>query len=177
MARLQILELPTEHHGDDMVTPFVLVIDQATDETAESLGALGSSTAELVRARTVLVFRETVEIPANNPVAPVDDAFRVEVATWATGTNELLARIIEAVNGQKRRTSSPAPESIGDSEEGWTGRPTRPDGTPYGYGEITEGGWESCEGCRTWGQWNAENPHDCPGTYIKGPFAKSAADA
>jgi tRNA(Ile)-lysidine synthase TilS/MesJ len=29
MARLQILELPTGHHGDDMVTPFVLVIDRA----------------------------------------------------------------------------------------------------------------------------------------------------
>jgi hypothetical protein len=41
------------------------------------------------------------------------------------------------------------------------GRPTHPDGTPYNYSEITAGGWHHCDGCRTWGQWTAEKPHDC----------------
>lgn len=68
MPRIQILELPTEHHGDDMITPFVLVIDQVPvdhegnpiiDRTQRDL------VAERVGARTVLVFEDTVEIPAN----------------------------------------------------------------------------------------------------------------
>ncbi|WP_145503124.1 hypothetical protein [Streptomyces sp. CFMR 7] len=51
-----------------------------------------------------------------------------------------------------------------------SGRPTHPDGTPYRYHEIVAGGWSHCDGCRTWGQGRtAENPHDCPGTYVKGP--------
>ncbi|WP_331746786.1 hypothetical protein [Streptomyces sp. NBC_00842] len=48
-------------------------------------------------------------------------------------------------------------------------RPTHPDGTPYRYSEITAGGWDHCDGCRRWGQWTAEKPHDCPGPYINGP--------
>ncbi|MEV8033875.1 hypothetical protein [Streptomyces sp. NPDC086182] len=67
MARLQILELP-EGASDDR-PPFVLVIDEATEETAESLNEVGISTAELIGARTVLVFSETVEIPANDTTA------------------------------------------------------------------------------------------------------------
>jgi len=47
-------------------------------------------------------------------------------------------------------------------DETSTGRPKHPDGTPYNYSEITAGGWEHCDGCRTWGRWTAENPHACP---------------
>jgi len=51
-----------------------------------------------------------------------------------------------------------------------SGRPTHPDGTPYRYHEIIAEGWGHCDGCRTWGRgWTAENPHDCPGPYVKGP--------
>lgn len=50
-----------------------------------------------------------------------------------------------------------------------TGRPTHPDGTPYRYHEIKAGGWHHCDGCRTWGQWTAEEPHECPGTFSHGP--------
>lgn len=70
MARLQILELPVEHHGDDMVTPFVLVIDQwepppyPADVTAP--GPF-DGIAEKIGARAVLAFEETVEIPENAP--------------------------------------------------------------------------------------------------------------
>ena len=40
-------------------------------------------------------------------------------------------------------------------------RPTHPDGTPYRYHEIVAEGWGHCDGCRQWGQWTAENPHEC----------------
>lgn len=73
MARLQILELPTEHHGDDMITPFVLVIDQYEPRRY----MLGSDqpapvdefeqAARQIGARAVIAFDETVEIPANEP--------------------------------------------------------------------------------------------------------------
>ncbi|MBT3077658.1 hypothetical protein [Streptomyces sp. COG21] len=56
-----------------------------------------------------------------------------------------------------------------------SGRPTHPDGTPYRYHEIVAEGWGHCDGCRTWGQgWTAENPHNCPGTYVKGPSTEEA---
>lgn len=59
-----------------------------------------------------------------------------------------------------------------------SGRPTHPDGTPYRYHEIVAEGWGHCDGCRTWGQgWTAENPHDCPNTYVKGPTAEETPDA
>ena len=40
-------------------------------------------------------------------------------------------------------------------------RPTHSDGTPYRYHEIVAEGWGHCDGCRQWGQWTAENPHEC----------------
>lgn len=71
MARLQILELPTEHHGDDMVTPFVLVIDQHEPPPFPvDVDAPGpfDHIAEKIGARAVLAFEETVDIIA--PGAP-----------------------------------------------------------------------------------------------------------
>ncbi|WP_445023572.1 hypothetical protein [[Kitasatospora] papulosa] len=62
-----------------------------------------------------------------------------------------------------RQAAPPVPREASD-------RPTHPDGTPYRYHEIVAEGWGHCDGCRTWGRgWTAENPHDCPGTYVKGP--------
>lgn len=59
-----------------------------------------------------------------------------------------------------------------------SGRPTHPDGTPYRHHEIVAEGWKHCDGCHTWGQgWTAENPHDCPATYVKGPTTEEASDA
>lgn len=63
MARIQILELPTEHHGDDMVTPFLLILDQVED--AEGISTSMQGAKELSGARGILAFAETIEIPAN----------------------------------------------------------------------------------------------------------------
>ncbi|HTE56961.1 MAG TPA: hypothetical protein VK698_39180 [Kofleriaceae bacterium] len=69
MARLQILELP--EGSNDERPPFVLVVDQVpSDEAAfdairRDLLADGDL-AERVGARAVLVFEDTIDIPAND---------------------------------------------------------------------------------------------------------------
>lgn len=76
MARLQILELP-EGSSDDR-PPFVLVIDQCqplqyiqgADQDPESVDEF-AGVAEETGARGVLVFQETVDIPAND--VPLDE--------------------------------------------------------------------------------------------------------
>jgi len=73
MARLQILELP-EGSGDDR-PPFVLVVDQmprsepAFDALRRDLEA--NDIAGQIGARGVLVFEETIDIPANE--VPLDE--------------------------------------------------------------------------------------------------------
>ncbi|MFF7329658.1 hypothetical protein [Streptomyces sp. NPDC008150] len=73
MARLQILELP--EGANDERPPFILVIDQApTDEAGfDAIRRDLLSDGDLVPrigARAVLVFEETIDIPAND--IPVD---------------------------------------------------------------------------------------------------------
>jgi hypothetical protein len=182
VARLQILELP-EGNGDDR-PPFVLVVDEVPSD-AVALNAIcrdlfaEGDLAERIGARAVLVFEDAVDIPANE--VPVDaDGNPIFLKMHVEGDFEQFR---EQVQDEIRKAQVDVTRAVENArlraaaEEGWTGRPTRPDETPCGYSEITEGGWEPCEGCRTWGQWNTENPHDCPGTYIRGPMAKPAADA
>ncbi|MET7975735.1 hypothetical protein ABZW44_22370 [Streptomyces mirabilis] len=69
MARLQILELPTEHHGDDMTTPWILVIDQVDEGTADDIARWPDDIAKRTGARHVLCFSDTVDIPANDTTA------------------------------------------------------------------------------------------------------------
>ncbi|MEV4908728.1 hypothetical protein AB0N46_29295 [Streptomyces albidoflavus] len=71
MARLQILELPTEHHGEEMITPFVLVIDEVTtDSDGVPPSEFPDQLLERIGARAILVFEDTVEIPANGTLPP-----------------------------------------------------------------------------------------------------------
>ncbi|MFE4658173.1 hypothetical protein ACFRFJ_16000 [Streptomyces hydrogenans] len=75
MPRLQILELP--EGSDDDRPPFALVIDQVDMTLADALataipaGAPFADMATRLGARTVLVFGETIEIPAND--LPADE--------------------------------------------------------------------------------------------------------
>ncbi|MER5875460.1 hypothetical protein ABT119_05965 [Streptomyces sp. NPDC001910] len=74
MARLQILELP-EGSGDER-PPFVLVVDEyeprrymlGLDQTEQPIDEF-DGIAEKIGARGVLVFAETVDIPANDTTA------------------------------------------------------------------------------------------------------------
>ncbi|MFD4547283.1 hypothetical protein [Streptomyces sp. NPDC058466] len=85
MARLQILELPTEHHGDDMVTPWILVIDQLPTDGGEAAAIrrdlASGDIPQLIGARAVLCFEETIEIPANGPT-PGDEEIEVSDADF-----------------------------------------------------------------------------------------------
>ncbi|MFF0166821.1 hypothetical protein [Streptomyces prasinus] len=107
MARLQILELP-EGSSDDR-PPFVLVVDQVpTDEARFDVIRRDLLTdgdlAERLGARAVLVFEDTVDIPANDTTAylggslPPDAHYEVTIGgqpvTW-TPSDETQARAAE----------------------------------------------------------------------------------
>ncbi|WP_327222994.1 hypothetical protein OG229_02300 [Streptomyces platensis] len=80
MARLQILELP-EGAGDDR-PPFALVIDQYEPPPypGEPEPSPFDGIAEKIGARAILVFEETIDIPANEiPVDPGGYPIKVHV--------------------------------------------------------------------------------------------------
>jgi hypothetical protein len=66
VARLQILQLP-EGAGDER-PPFVLVVDQVAPEMVEAIASAERTSAELIGARAIFTFEETVTIPANEPL-------------------------------------------------------------------------------------------------------------
>jgi hypothetical protein len=167
MARLQILELP-EGSGDDR-PPFILVIDQYEpppypDEPEPSPF---DGVAEKIGARCVLVFEETIDIPANDvPVDPDGYPIKLRIEPdFETFRQQVQEEILYA-QGKVTRAIHEARQA--DTGQESTGRPTHPDGTPYNYSEIVAGGWHHCDGCRTWGQWTADKPHDCPGDNVTG---------
>jgi hypothetical protein len=94
MARLQILELP-EGSGDDR-PPFVLVVDQVPrDEPAfEALrrDLADNDIAPRIGARAVLAFEETIDIPANDTTAYLQQV--------AEETGATIGKIISAYTAQ-----------------------------------------------------------------------------
>ena len=101
MARIQILELPMEHHGDDTVTPFVLIIDQyeepqrfVTAEEADTLHAQWQHMAEQTGARAVLAFPFQVDIPANQ--VTLDDSNTLPVTFKVAGDFSEFREQLEA---------------------------------------------------------------------------------
>jgi hypothetical protein len=63
--------------GDDMVTPFLLVIDQVDDDTAAEIARWPDNISSRTGARHVLCFGETVEIPANEVGGHAEPLLRV----------------------------------------------------------------------------------------------------
>lgn len=174
MPRLQILELP-EGSSDDR-PPFALVIDQVDYDPPSSREFWlegWENTKDEIGARAVLLFKETVDIPAND--VPVDEnghplflkvhvegefeKFRQQVEVEILAAQAKITRAVQRVSRLATEHS--------------TGRPTHPDGTPYNYSEIVAGGWGHCDGCRTWGQWTPGEPHEC--AYVKGPAATESS--
>ncbi|MBQ1165208.1 hypothetical protein KBZ21_45290, partial [Streptomyces sp. A73] len=73
-----ILELPEVERADGTYeTPFALVVDQAGPTLVDETGRLGEGLQQTLReqlgARAVLVFTETVDIPANDHSAYVQE--------------------------------------------------------------------------------------------------------
>lgn len=103
MARLQILELP-EGAGNER-PPFVLVIDEyegvdvTPGITQESWLLRYQGMAEQIGARAVLVFEESIDIPAND--VPVDadgnPLFRAQIQEQI---GQALSNVTRAIRGQ-----------------------------------------------------------------------------
>ncbi|MGW4834770.1 hypothetical protein [Streptomyces globisporus] len=115
MARLQILELP-EGAGDDR-PPFVLVVDQYEPvEATPSRLFRHQDMAEQIGARAVLVFEDTIDIPANDlTLTHVQEAadgnvirLRVEpdlegfTETVMTEVAKAQAEVMDARRGERR---------------------------------------------------------------------------
>ena len=121
MTRLQILELP--EGVNDERAPFVLVIDQYEPEPYPDVPDRSQleGLAEKIGARAVLVFDETIDIPANEPPTYSNGetfgTVRVRLEPDLTGWDDILARAIaqarEAVNDKLA-------VKIGDKETGGT---------------------------------------------------------
>ncbi|SES03526.1 hypothetical protein [Streptomyces qinglanensis] len=120
MARLQILELPEVEHADGTYeTPFALVVDDLPLDCVAMKGELDprndqwQSLAERVGARAVLVFEETVEIPANDVTDYlVDDQFRRDMTAWTDVVTDTLAKIQSAVEIPK--IPAPIQRAVGE---------------------------------------------------------------
>ncbi|MGW1015591.1 hypothetical protein [Streptomyces niveus] len=142
MARLQILELP-EGAGDDR-PPFVLVIDQVpTDEDKfdairRDLGT-PEDLVERIGARAVLVFEDTIEIPANDTSAYLRDSFPADAHYEMTITEhpewnaaaEAQAEAIARVRQLHRPVEYRGRGTICAACSGWDGSTT--DNSPCGY--------------------------------------------
>lgn len=104
MARLQILELP-EGVGDDR-PPFVLIVDEYDPPPYPvDVNAPGpfEGIAEKLGARAVLVFEETIDIPANELTlthaqeAADGNVVRLRVEPDLTGfTDKVMAEVVKA---------------------------------------------------------------------------------
>ncbi|MFE0794776.1 hypothetical protein [Streptomyces mutabilis] len=118
MARLQILELP-EGSNDDR-PPFVLVVDQyvprryvqGIGQTAEPVDEF-TGIAEQMGARAVLVFEETVDIPANDTSGYLAPPAAKQEFVLKVGNRDMRAAITADI--QKMR----------DANEGATTKPRR----------------------------------------------------
>ncbi len=92
MARLQILELP-EGSGDDR-PPFVLVVDQIDDDLAEEITRWPENIATRIGARQVLCFPGTIDIPANDTTADLQQVAEETGATIGKITSAYTAQTL-----------------------------------------------------------------------------------
>jgi len=108
MPRIQILELP-EPVGDDS-PPFILIIDQVADTDAAELNEdLNRQTlAADVGARTVAVFRQTIDIPDNQVPVDADGNYAgnpVQVKVKAD-LDGFRAQVEQALDDARRRINA-----------------------------------------------------------------------
>ncbi|MGV9271570.1 hypothetical protein ACWDRR_43790 [Kitasatospora sp. NPDC003701] len=62
MARIQVLELPTRHHGDEVETPFVIILDQLEGSAHHDLTDAASALKEQAGAAAVVAFDGTLDV-------------------------------------------------------------------------------------------------------------------
>ena len=140
MARLQILQLPAGA-GDDR-PPFVLVVDETDDAFRHELGdpnaTMRDAQADLAKAlgaRAVLVFRQPVDIPANENAVQAERLPHVDDFTDLSEAKQLTEARDEA------RMWARHGYEIGQRHCGWSDHGVAPDwltkGWPYSF--------DSCE--------------------------------
>ena len=103
MARIQILELPTEHHGDDMVTPFVLVIDEFDLDSQDAWTTVNDywqGFAKQAGARCAILSDRTIDIPANTVTLDDGHVVRLKVEPDLSGFS---ASVEAAISDAQRR--------------------------------------------------------------------------
>jgi hypothetical protein len=137
MARLQILELP-EGSGDDR-PPFILVIDQMPTSEPEfdtlRRDLADNDIAARTGARAVLVFEDTIDIPANGTMAQEDEPPRiVDFADLAE------AKQLTEARDEARQWARHGYE-IGQRHCGWTDHGVAPDWLTEGWPRS----FDSCE--------------------------------
>lgn len=118
MARLQILELPTG--ADDDRPPFVLVIDQAPRNGLASnalrLDLADNDIATRTGARAVLVFEDTIDIPANDTSGYLRNDVTVHVGdqpiAWSQADGA-QAQVAEALKPRRDWCCSLAFQTLG----------------------------------------------------------------
>jgi hypothetical protein len=112
MARIQILELP--EGANDERPPFAVVIDQADEATLAALNEtdtpqdkvsryFGTSVADLLGARAILIFEETIEIPSNYiGLDEFGETIHLKVEPDLTGFSDSVAESIADAQRQAR---------------------------------------------------------------------------
>lgn len=120
MARLQILELP--EGTDDERPPYILVVDQADEATANALSPsseglspysavmqklTGQSAAEQIGARGILVFADTIDIPANDTTAYLGGGEARNEVTVKLGDQDVRSAIAADMNKARQQAGLP----------------------------------------------------------------------
>ncbi|WP_329472744.1 hypothetical protein OIE75_29795 [Streptomyces sp. NBC_01723] len=112
MARLQILELP-EGSSDDL-PPFVLVVDQYVArryvtglDQPEPVSEF-DGIAEQIGARAVLVFEDTIDIPANDTSGYLATPAKQELVVNLSGDPDAIRDAIAADMQKLRDANNPA---------------------------------------------------------------------
>lgn len=109
MARIQILELPSEE-GDDgkIVTPFALIVDQYDEPITEHMAQSFTDFRERCGARGMLVFTTVVDVPglSADDVAKINGrpsigTVAVDVVPDLTGFEEAVRAAVEAIGPQE----------------------------------------------------------------------------
>jgi len=108
MPRIQILELPELVRDDG--PPFMLIIDQVAEADAAELSEdlNRQALAADVGARTVAVFRQTIDIPDNQVPVDADGNYAggpVQVQVKAD-LNGFRAQVEQAIDDARRRINA-----------------------------------------------------------------------
>lgn len=112
MARIQILELPMVHHGDTSETPFIVIVDQVSDDESPLFSEdLWKPFKTDTGARSVVVTADTIDIPANGPLPT---AQQTEADPNDSNIHELIKELCGPANRgpqPKPMRNEPAPQS------------------------------------------------------------------